>query len=386
METSRLPLSSSIRGKLISAGYTSLSSISSVSSTDLARGDSLLIQKIVTDNVKITESEAFEILKMANQISGSSSCNGRSSSLVNGYNTGRLLRLPTLSIFPKFSPLSALMNSSNLSSSSKPAFSSFSQSSRSGGRGRGNERDNDRRRPQGRGGGGGGRGGGGGGGGGGDRIDALGRLLTRILRHMASELRLNMRGDGFVKAGDLLSLNLKTSANVQLKSHTIDEIREAVRRDNKQRFSLVEENGELLIRANQGHSITLLLYCLCLSVQTVESEKLLKPILSPEEAPVCVHGTYRKNLESILASGLKRMNRLHVHFSCGLPTDGEVISGMRRDVNLLIFLDIKKALEDGIAFYISDNKVILTEGVDGVVPVDYFQKIESWPSRQPIPF
>uniref|UniRef100_M4CL13 3-phosphoshikimate 1-carboxyvinyltransferase n=1 Tax=Brassica campestris TaxID=3711 RepID=M4CL13_BRACM len=311
------------------------------------------------------------------------------------YDTGRLLRLPTLSIFPKFSPLSSLMDASNLGSSSKPAFSSFSQSSRSGGRGRGNERDSDHRRPQGRGGGGGGRGGGGGGK---DRIDALGRLLTRILRHMATELRLNMRGDGFVKVGDLLQLNLKTSANVQLKSHTIDEIREAVRRDNKQRFSLVEENGELLIRANQGHSIT-----------TVESEKLLKPILSPEEAPVCVHGTYRKNLESILASGLKRMNRLHVHFSCGLPTDGEVISGMRRNVNVLIFLDIKKALEgfstrtqnsfciltifyvllklsfdlsvDGIAFYVSDNKVILTEGIDGVVPVDYFHKIDKTPGH-----
>ncbi|CAN6995042.1 unnamed protein product [Brassica rapa subsp. trilocularis] len=61
------------------------------------------------------------------------------------------------------------------------------------------------------------------------------------------------------------------------------------------------------------------------------------------------------------------MNRIHVHFSSCLPTDGEVIS-------------------DGIAFYISDNKVILTEGVDGVVHVDYFQKIESWPSWQPIPF
>ncbi|XP_033148345.1 tRNA 2'-phosphotransferase 1 isoform X6 [Brassica rapa] len=267
----------------------------------------------------------------------------------------RLLRLPTLSIFPKFSPLSSLMDASNLGSSSKPAFSSFSQSSR---RGRGNERDNDRRRPQ-------GRGGGRGGGGGNDRIDALGRLLTRILRHMATELRLNMRGDGFVIVEDLLNLNLKTSANAPLKSHTIDEIREAVRRDNKQRFSLVEEDGELLIRANQGHSVT-----------TVVSEKLLKPILSPEEAPgksstrtfvfffplvfcialfpmfvcfavmaVCVHGTYKKNLESILASGLKRMNKLHVHFSCGLPIDGEVISGMRRDVNVLIFLDIKKALE-----------------------------------------
>jgi len=41
---------------------------------------------------------------------------------------------------------------------------------------------------------------------------------------------------------------------------------------------------------------------------------------------------------------------------------------------------------DGIAFYISDNKVILTEGIDGVLPVDYFQKIESWPDRQSIPF
>lgn len=30
---------------------------------------------------------------------------------------------------------------------------------------------------------------------------------------------------------------------------------QAVRRDNKQRFSLLEENGELLIRANQGHTV-----------------------------------------------------------------------------------------------------------------------------------
>ncbi|XP_010506475.1 PREDICTED: tRNA 2'-phosphotransferase 1 [Camelina sativa] len=294
--------------------------------------------------------------------------------MVSMYHSGRFLRrlqALTLSssacIFPKLSPASsAFMDASIPNSSRKPNFSSFAQSSRSGGRGSsGYERENDRRRPHGRGGGGGGK----------DNIDALGRLLTRILRHMATELRLNMRGDGFVKVEDLLKLNLKTTANIQLKSHTIDEIREAVRRDNKQRFSLLEENGELLIRANQGHSIT-----------TVESEKLLKPVLSPEEAPVCVHGTYRKNLESILASGLNRMNRMHVHFSCGLPTDGEVISGMRRNVNVLIFLDMKKALEDGIAFYVSDNKVILTEGIDGVVPVDYFQKIESWPDRQSIPF
>ncbi|XP_073226596.1 uncharacterized protein [Cicer arietinum] len=133
---------------------------------------------------------------------------------------------------------------------------------------------------------------------------------------MASELNLNMRSDGYVNVNDLLKLNLKTFANIPLRSHTIDDIREAVRKDNKQRFNLIEENGELLIRANQGHTTT-----------AVETESLLKPILSDEGFPVCVHGTYRRNLDSILASGLKRMKRLHVHFSCGLPTDGEVISG-----------------------------------------------------------
>ncbi|XP_028208767.1 tRNA 2'-phosphotransferase 1-like [Glycine soja] len=80
------------------------------------------------------------------------------------------------------------------------------------------------------------------------------------------------------------------------------------------------------------------------------------------------------------------MKRLHVHFSCGLPTDGEVISGMRQDVNVLIFLDVRKALEECMKLYISDNKVILTEGFDGVVPPKYFEKIESWPGKQPIPF
>ncbi|EMS49702.1 Putative tRNA 2'-phosphotransferase [Triticum urartu] len=198
---------------------------------------------------------------------------------------------------------------------------------------------------------------------------------TRVLRHMAPELRLNMRSDGYVRVRDLLRLNLETFAKVPLNSHTVDEIREAVRRDNKQRFGLLEEDGELLIRANQGHTVT-----------TVTSESLLKPILSADEVSVCVHGTYRKNVDSILKYGLKRMARLHVHFSSGLPSDGGVISGMRSGANILIYLNVRKALQDGMKLYISDNKVILTEGFDGVVPVKYFEKIETWPGRAPIPF
>ncbi|AQK71872.1 RNA 2'-phosphotransferase Tpt1 / KptA family [Zea mays] len=80
------------------------------------------------------------------------------------------------------------------------------------------------------------------------------------------------------------------------------------------------------------------------------------------------------------------MARLHIHFSSGLPSDGEVTSGVRQNVNILIHLDVSKALKGGMKLYISDNKVILTEGFDGVVPVKYFERVETWPGRAPIPF
>ncbi|MFQ6626812.1 hypothetical protein Gotur_006407 [Gossypium turneri] len=51
---------------------------------------------------------------------------------------------------------------------------------------------------------------------------------TRILRHMATELNLNMRSDGYVKVEDLLKLNMKTFANIPLRSHTVDDIKEHV--------------------------------------------------------------------------------------------------------------------------------------------------------------
>ncbi|KAG9156911.1 hypothetical protein Leryth_015503 [Lithospermum erythrorhizon] len=117
-------------------------------------------------------------------------------------------------IFSLIIPASITMDRQSSSSS----FTTYAQ--RSGGRGRGLDTKDNR-------GGGRGRGGGGRGGGAGkDKIDALGRLLTRILRHMASELSLNIRPDGYVKVRDLLNVNMKTSANIPLRSHTIDDVRE----------------------------------------------------------------------------------------------------------------------------------------------------------------
>lgn len=87
------------------------------------------------------------------------------------------------------------------------------------------------------------------------------------------------------------------------------------------------------------------------------------------------------------------MSRNHVHFASGLPAGFEVlegsndttseaqkepvISGMRNTSAVLVFIDIKKALEGGLKFWKSANGVILSEGNEsGLVPLAYFARVE----------
>lgn len=128
-----------------------------------------------------------------------------------------------------------------------------------------------------------------------------------------------------------------------------------------------DDPSHFLIRANQGHSIPL------------ESAAFLTH-LTPESIPdTVVHGTYHALYALILASGgLRAMSRNHIHFSKGLPEENgaKVISGMRNDSELLIYIDVKKSMDDGLEWWISDNGVVLTEGdKDGKVAPKYWKKV-----------
>lgn len=121
-----------------------------------------------------------------------------------------------------------------------------------------------------------------------------------------------------------------------------------------------------LIRANQGHSIK------------IESAALLEPItLDAGNVPSRVlHGTYFAFWPAIEESGgLKVMGRNHIHCSTGTPEEG-VMSGMRKDAELVIEIDVEKSLQDGIQWWKSDNGVLLTEGGEGgVLSTSYFKKV-----------
>jgi 2'-phosphotransferase len=164
---------------------------------------------------------------------------------------------------------------------------------------------------------------------------------------------------------------------------TFEDIQEVVADNAKQRFSLKPnpkvtpaplENdtdpSHWLIRANQGHSI-----------DTITSSALLSPITLAADniPPIVVHGTFFSTYPLIINSGgLKKMGRNHVHFSTGLPEDKQgVISGMRSDAEILVYVDVRKSVEDGMEWWISDNGVVLTEGnEEGLVPTKYFTKVE----------
>ena len=196
-----------------------------------------------------------------------------------------------------------------------------------------------------------------------DESVRISKAMSYLLRHGAKKEGIAMRDDGYVRLPELLQ---------HLKGASEAHVLQIVATNDKKRFSTTAENGSVWIRANQGHSLQ------------VEDAKLLVPVVDARQVDICVHGTYHRCLGAILAGGLSRMSRNHVHFAPALPaagstaTTGEpnVISGMRTNCEVAIFVDVARAMAMGLQFFTSANGVILTPGnADGKVPPACFARV-----------
>jgi putative RNA 2'-phosphotransferase len=77
------------------------------------------------------------------------------------------------------------------------------------------------------------------------------------------------------------------------------------------------------------------------------------------------HGTAEKYLESILQTGLQKQTRQHVHLSATVETAKVV--GSRHGKPVILIINAKAMYMAGLEFYLSENKVWLTDSV----PVEY---------------
>jgi 2'-phosphotransferase len=211
--------------------------------------------------------------------------------------------------------------------------------------------------------------------------------LSWALRHAAPELGLSMTPDAYVPVHELIE-----HKHPKLKHLSLENIQQTVETSDKQRFKLAYKSANdfavfakqlqlllaanknnndtnvLCIRANQGHSIAGL----------IDDASLLEPLTGQQLAaiPTIVHGTYEAAWNQIQQQGvIKRMKRNHIHLATGLPGSSGVISGMRQSCDVYIYVDAAKCAKDGIRFYKSENGVLLTSGIEGVLPVQYISHV-----------
>eukprot|EP01094_Clydonella_sp_ATCC50884_P017964 TRINITY_DN3238_c0_g1_i1.p1 TRINITY_DN3238_c0_g1~~TRINITY_DN3238_c0_g1_i1.p1 ORF type:complete len:268 (-),score=48.92 TRINITY_DN3238_c0_g1_i1:18-821(-) len=182
----------------------------------------------------------------------------------------------------------------------------------------------------------------------------LSKAMSHLLRHSAEKEKVPISADGFVKVDDMLRWRRIAPLNV-----TLEEVEEVVQNCAKQRFTLEMRSDGAYVRANQGHSMDV----------NIPN----RPVTCAEEYPCVVHGTYLKNWAAIKKSGLNKMSRQHIHMALG--DKGEVKSGFRDTCNVLVYIDLARALEAGIPFEVSSNNVMLSPGLDGVIPPEYFARV-----------
>lgn len=170
-----------------------------------------------------------------------------------------------------------------------------------------------------------------------NKNNKLSVFISLILRHRPEVINISLDKYGYANVDELIK-----GVNNSGKKLTREILEDIVETDNKNRYSFNEDKTK--IRANQGHSINV--------------DVGLKMAIPPE---ILYHGTAEKSLDYILLDGIKKMNRLYVHLSDNLETAKKV--GSRHGKPVVLIIDAKRMVEDGYNFYLSDNKVWLTDFV-----------------------
>lgn len=170
------------------------------------------------------------------------------------------------------------------------------------------------------------------------RDEDLSREISYALRHAPWEYELEMDEEGWVPVEQLLDALHRTEkwSNISEK-----DLKDMIERSEKKRHELADGK----IRAFYGHSIP---------------QKILKVEKTPPN--VLYHGTARRFLDSINEKGLLPRSRQYVHLSQDIET-AENVGKRHDDKPVVLVIDAKRAWDDGIKFYIGNEKVWLAEAI-----------------------
>jgi putative RNA 2'-phosphotransferase len=168
-------------------------------------------------------------------------------------------------------------------------------------------------------------------------LAATSKFLSLVLRHQPQTIGLTLDASGWAAVDELIA-----QSALARRPLTRPLIEEVVRTNDKKRFALSDDGSR--IRANQGHSIDV-----DLGLGAIEPPARL------------YHGTALRFLDSILASGLDKRQRHHVHLSESTSTAMAV--GARYGAPVLLEINAGAMFRDGCTFFQAQNNVWLTDQV-----------------------
>jgi hypothetical protein len=94
------------------------------------------------------------------------------------------------------------------------------------------------------------------------------------------------------------------------------------------------------------------------------------------EVPAAIQGTYNEALRNIVRTGgLNRMARQCIQMAVGMPNDPEVHSGIWPLAEIIIYIDVDRAMSQGLWFYRLENYVICCPEP---IPFDCFIVVVRW--------
>ena len=163
------------------------------------------------------------------------------------------------------------------------------------------------------------------------------KRLSYVLRHDPGSVGVTLDRHGWVGVTELLS-----GLAAHGRAMTRADLARVVETNDKRRFEWDVEGDR--IRARQGHSVAVDLG------------------LAPSRPPdVLFHGTPVRNRDAILAEGLERRGRHHVHLSADVTTALRV--GRRRGEAVVLRVDAAAMVAAGLELRRTDNGVWLVDAV-----------------------
>lgn len=166
----------------------------------------------------------------------------------------------------------------------------------------------------------------------------LSKTISHALRHEPWVYELELDDEGWVSILQLLS-SLRSMDGLDAVEQS--DIEDMIMASSKQRHEITGDR----IRAIYGHSVP---------------GKLTRMPAKPPA--ILYHGTDPAMVEAIKTSGLKAMNRQNVHLSVDEETACEV--GKRKSKRpTLLRVRSREASENGVVFYIGNDKVWLADEV-----------------------